>query len=384
MQNRIGSSIETTRIRRLTAGAVLIAVAFGLLLANTAFAQGIPGATLSGRVLNDAADLPGVTVTAKSPNLQGTRTTVTGASGDYIFSNVPPGEYTITFALSGFQTQTKPITLASSQTFRLDTNMSLAAVRTELTVSGKSESISQTTTEATTYTSEMLAKLPTGRTNISAVLLSPGLNNNGPNGVSISGAQSVENLYTVNGVVITDNVRNTPRVLFIEDAIQETTTMTSSVTAEYGRFSGGVVNTITKSGGNTFSGSLRAVLTNDSWRATNAYRDPVTGANPQEGVFLQEVLPTYEATFGGPILKDRLWFFAAGRTFDASSANSTVTKATNIPVAYGNKETRYEGKLTLSPVQNHTLTGSYIGIERTEVNYCGSSGGAARRPQPVL
>jgi hypothetical protein len=195
--------------------------------------------------------------------------------------------------------------------------------------------------------------------------------------VSIAGAQSTENLYTVNGVVIQDNVRNTPNNLFIEDAIQETTTMTSGVSAEYGRFSGGIVNTITKSGGNTFSGSLRATLTNDSWRAMNAYTNPTTGVNPQTGQFVQKLVPTWEATFGGPIVKDKVWFFAAGRFFDTSSALSTNTALTNIPVAYGAKETRYEGKLTLSPVQNHTLTGSYIGIEHTDANYWFPSYGPA-------
>src|SRR5450830_1907458 len=248
----------TTPIRRLTAGAALIAVDFALLLAGPAFAQGLPTANLSGRVSNDALELPGVSVTAKSPSLQWTRKTVTGANGDYVFNNIPAGEYTITFTLSGFQTQTKTITLATSQASRLDTNMSLAAVSTTLTVSGKSESISQSPMAATTYTSSLLNSLPTARTITATVLLTPGVNNNGPNGLSIAGGQSIENLYTVNGVVVVDNVRSTPNNLFIEDAIQETTTMTSGVSAEYGRFTGGVINTITKSGGNTFSGSARA------------------------------------------------------------------------------------------------------------------------------
>src|ERR1035437_8077458 len=178
MQNKIGSVIVTTQIRRLTAGAAIIAVTFGLLLANPAL----------------ALDLPGVSVTATSPHLQGTRTTVTGASGDYVFANVPPGDYTIPFTLSGFQTQTKPITLASSQVHRLDANMSVTTVSTTLTVSGKSESISQSPAQATTYTGDLLGKLPTARTITSAVLLSPGITQKGATGVMVSGAQSTENL----------------------------------------------------------------------------------------------------------------------------------------------------------------------------------------------
>jgi hypothetical protein len=365
----VRSSLSSPRIRTCLSAVFVLALAIGLLAPGVAIAQGIPTATLSGRVRNDSLDLPGVSVTAKSPSLQGSRTTVTGASGDYVFANVPPGEYTITFSISGFQTQTKPATLAASQVSRLDVNMSLTSVSTTLTVTGKSESISQSATQATTYTADTLSKLPTARTVTAAVLLAPGLTENGPNGVSISGAQSTENLYTVNGVVIVDNVRSSPTNLFIEDAIQETTTTTSSVSAEYGRFTGGVINTITKSGGNQFSGSLRSTLTNDSWSATSGYRDPTTGANPQEGIFVNKTIPTWEATFGGPILKDKVWFFGAGRYYDTSDATAGVTRFTNIPYVAGNKELRYEGKLTLTPFQSQTLTGSYINSKIEQHNY---------------
>lgn len=371
MQNSKSSSITTVLLGRIAAGATLVAVAFGLLLGGPAFAQ-MPTATLTGKVSNDALDLPGVSVTAKSPALQGTRTTSTGANGSYVFNNVPPGEYTITFALSGFTSQTKTITLASSQSSRLDVNMSMAAVAAALTVSARSESISQTATEATTYTSAQLAALPTTRTIASAVNLSPGVNNNGPNGVSIAGAQSTENLYMVNGVVVTDNIRNTLTNLYIEDAVQETTTSTSSLSAEYGRFVGGVINTITKSGGNTFSGSVRSTFTNDAWNATSAYRTS-TGANPQEGVFIDNVVPTWEATLGGPILKDKAWFFLAGRYYDTTGSLTGTTTYTGLTYTYGNKEPRYEAKLTLTPFQSHTLTASYVNTETTqEGNFFGT------------
>jgi outer membrane receptor protein involved in Fe transport len=345
-------------------------VLLSLLVAGTAaLAQGLPTATINGRAINEGQGLPGVSVTAKSPALQGTRSTVTGTNGGYVFANIPPGDYTLTFALSGFQTVTKSVKAGASQQYQVDATLGLTAIVAEATVVGKSESISQTTQEATTYSTDLLSKLPTSRTITSAVILSPGLNQNGPNGISIAGAMSTENLYTVNGVVITDNVRSTANTLYIEDAIQETTTITSSVSAEFGRFTGGVINTITKSGGNAFSGSLRSTFTNDAWAATNAYRVPGTGVNPQESTFINSVVPTWEATLGGPIWKDKVWFFLAGRYFDTSDSRSTVTRQTNIPVTYGAKESRYEAKLTISPLQNHTLTGSYIGISHDDVNY---------------
>ena len=69
----------------------------------------------------------------------------------------------------------------------------------------------------------------------------------------------------LNGVDVNDNLFGSPQNLFIEDAIEETQVLTSGISAEYGRFTGGVVNAITKSGGNVFSGSLRANLTNPAW-----------------------------------------------------------------------------------------------------------------------
>jgi len=81
--------------------------------------------------------------------------------------------------------------------------------------------------------------------------------------LSISGGISSENLVLVNGVVAQDNVRRSALPLYIEDSLQETTITTSGVSAEFGRFSGGVINAITKSGGNRFSGTFRDNLAND-------------------------------------------------------------------------------------------------------------------------
>ena len=86
--------------------------------------------------------------------------------------------------------------------------------------------------------------------------MAPAVHPSGPNGAySISGAPSFESLFMVNGVTVNENTRGQPNSLFIEDAIQETTVATAGISAEFGRFSGGVINVVTKSGGNLFSGS---------------------------------------------------------------------------------------------------------------------------------
>ncbi len=339
----------------------LVLLLLPLLVASQVWAQGIPTGTLNGKVADqDGIGLPGVTVTAKSPALQGTRSAVTSVNGDYVLPNLPPGEYTVTFVMPGFQTVTKAAKVAASQQIPLAAKMSMQAVAAEATVVAQAETISQTNQAATTYTSELTNKLPVARTILSSVVLTPGVNTNGPGGnVTISGAQSFDNVYTVNGAVIQDNVRSTPFNLFIEDAIQETTTSTSSISAEYGRFTGGIINTITKSGGNNFSGSFRVTFNNDDWRAIT----PAPGDVP-----VDKVIPAYEATIGGPIWKDRIWFFGAGRMQDQSVGRQTSAPA-SIPYELGDDEKRFEGKLTITPFQNQTITGSYFQVDREQTNY---------------
>jgi outer membrane receptor for ferrienterochelin and colicin len=337
---------------------LLVALILPLLMASVVVAQGIPTSTILGRVINEGQGLPGVTVTAKSPALQGTRTAVTSTNGDFVFPNVPPGEYTISFTMSGFQTVARSVKANASQQSVLNVTMSLAAVAAEAVVVGTSESISQTQTAATTVSTDLTMKLPVTRTLLSAVLLTPGVSASGPNGnTTISGGTSFDNLFTVNGVNIQDNIRGTPNNLFIEDAIAETTTSVAAISAEFGRFTGGVVNAITKSGGNSFSGSARATLDNDDW----ASKRPLTTVEPTD-----KINPTYEGTLGGPIWKDRIWFFLAGRYQETEVSNQTF--GTNIPYTSGNTDQRWEAKGTFTPFQNHTLTASYMNLQTAQVN----------------
>jgi outer membrane receptor for ferrienterochelin and colicin len=345
-----------------------------LLMASVLVAQGIPTATLNGRAVSEGLALPGVNVQVKSPALQGVRSAVTGPSGDFVFVNLPPGEYVVTFTLSGFQPLTRSVRLAASQQSRVDVSMGLTAVAAVATVVGQAESISDTPQASTSYSSDLIEKLPTARNILSSVVLTAGVNTNGPNNnITISGSMSFENLFTINGVVATENIRGTPYNLFIEDAIQETTTSVSGISAEYGRFTGGVVNAITKSGGNVFSGSFRTSLTSDQWteRAPNlAIRDANYNPPPTETVQTRadDVNPRYEATLGGPVIKDRIWFFVAGRLEEIKGTTQTLN-TTNLPYESGLDEKRLEGKLTLTPFSNHTFVGAYTRIDQEQTNY---------------
>jgi outer membrane receptor for ferrienterochelin and colicin len=339
----------------------LVLLAVPLLVANIVAAQGLPTGTLAGRVSeSEGLALPGVTVTVKSPSLQGTRTAVTNVNGDYVVPNLPPGDYVATFVMSGFQSATRNVKISASQQVPLNAKLSISAVAAEAMVVAQSETVSQSSQAATTYSTEITNKLPIARTILSSVVLTPGVNTNGPGGnTTVSGAQSFDNVFTVNGVNIQDNIRGTPTgTLVIEDAIQETTTMTSGVSAEYGRFTGGVINAVTKQGGNAFSGSARVTLNNNDWQSQT----------PIAQTYVDKVVPTYEATLGGPIIKDRIWFFAAGR-YNKNEYSGQTVAPTNVSFPRADTDKRYEGKLTLTPFQNHTITGSYTKGEVAQTNY---------------
>jgi hypothetical protein len=337
----------------------LFALASALvLLALPAFSQTNPTGTISGKIVDQQSlAVPGAIVTVQSPALQGTRSATSSVNGDYIIPFLPPGDYTVTVEMSGFGTVKSPARVAIGQTATIDFSLALSTLTETLEVTAETTAdFGQKAQVSTNFKQELIEKLPLGRTFQAAALLTPGVQNTGPQGaLAISGAMSYQNLFMINGVTVQDNIRSTPFNLFIEDALQETTTTTAAVSAEFGRFGGGVVNAITKSGGNEFSGSFRLTFENDDWTALTPYPGDKRS---------DDVIPTYEATLGGPILKDKLWFFGATRLRDFSEARQTTTTL----IDYGRQlnEKRYEGKLTFSPTTKHTFKGAYSWIDSTE------------------
>jgi outer membrane receptor protein involved in Fe transport len=327
-----------------------------LLVAAGAFAQGTTGA-LTGRVTQAGANLPGVTVTIASPKLQGTRTTVTNENGEYNFSAITPGTYKVTFSLSGLTDVVKDTTVSLLGTTPLDADMKMSAVAEAITVTANQSTVLETPQVQVNYKQETINRLPMGRSPIAQTALSPGVTA-GVNGNTISGAMSYDNLYLVNGAVVNENLRGQAHALYIEDAIQETTVLTGGISAEFGRFTGGVVSAITKSGGNDFSGSVRDTLDNPKWteKSFSAQPTPVDHTNN-----------TYEETLGGRIIRDRLWFFVAGRQAKVQSSSNllAIAKAGLPNPAIGaytiqTSQPRQEYKLTANLTQKHSIVGSYL------------------------
>lgn len=328
----------TTRSRILTLFAAI------LLMATAGFGQGNPTGRITGRVTSGGDGLPGVRVDVTSPSLQQPRQVFTQANGDYLVGALPAGEYKLTFELESFEPQVRRIAVSIAQVQSLDVDLALQAVSDEIVVTGEGSTISETNAGATTYTQDLVEKLSIDRTITQAVALAPGTAATGPsNSLSISGGQSFENLYLINGVPVNENLRGQPADLFIEDAIQETTVQTSGVSAEYGRFSGGVVNTVTKSGSDEFSGSLRDNLTNEKWASQTPF-----GENRVDSID-----DTFEATLGGPLWRERLWFFGAARQLERVGVDQT--DLTNLSFPTSTEETRIEGKLTLAVTPRHQL-----------------------------
>ncbi|MGE0703744.1 MAG: TonB-dependent receptor [Vicinamibacterales bacterium] len=348
---------------------VVLAVVALVATTTPAYPQSTTG-TIVGRV-TDSQGLatPGVTVSVSSPALQGVRTASTSATGDYVVTLLPTGSYEVRFELSGFETQLKSASLAPGQVLPLVVEMGVAGVGETIEVRERAvDVLLQTTQSTTSMGQDFLSNLPTTRDVQGALLLSPSVHPTGPNGnYSIAGAMSFENLFLLNGATINDNLRGQPHDLYIEDAVLETTIAASGISAEFGRFGGGVVNVVTKSGGNVFGGSFRESLMNDRWRSRTPFERQQMALNPgQEDLRIDATVPTHEFTLGGPLLRDRLWFFTAGRQQSQKFGRTLV--ATNIPYTYEEQTGRFEGKLTFTPTTGHRISGDITRIASEQVN----------------
>lgn len=336
--------------------ALAVGLALALALSGEGLAQGRQTGTLRGTALDTTGlVLPGVSVTAASPAMQGTRTTWTGVTGHYEFLGLPPGVYTIAFEMSGFADAEETAIVSLGTTSEVRVSMQPVFEEAALVVAVVPPELASTETSAN-IVAEQVNALPIGR-NIAAIAeLAPGVTNNAPNDgqLTISGAFGYDNVFLIDGVDVNDNIFGTAHDLFIEDSIEETQVLTSGISAEYGRFSGGVINAITKSGGNTFSGGFRANLYKPDWTS----RTPFERDNDQVRTGDLGDNTTYETTVGGPLVQDRLWFFYSNRA--ERVAEDQTFNVTGIGHERTTKNDRNQIKLTGSLRPGHTLQTNYM------------------------
>jgi hypothetical protein len=352
-------------MRRFIPVGLLLLVMLGL--AVPSYAQGVQIGTITGTLQStDDLPLPGVAITARSSALQGERTAISDVNGVYYLRGLPPGRYVIDFAISDFQpVNREDVDVTIGGTIQVNATMALAARAETITVTAEAPSPLVSLTTSQTYNKREIETLPVGRRPVDIAELAPGLTTNTFNTgqLAIAGAYGFDNVFMINGVDINDNIIGSANNLFIEDAIQETTVLTNGIPAAYGRFSGGVVNMITKSGGNTFSGSFRENLSNPSWIEE-------TPREKQNAITHLDVLgKTYEGTLGGPFVVDRLWFFTAGR-YEKSNTPNTFAQSGG---AYTRTDTNKRGELKFTGMigPGQTVQGSYINNGTTQANASG-------------
>jgi len=280
-----------------------------LLLTSTAMAQTQYG-TMSGLVVDSTdAALPGVTVRLEGPDMQGTRGTVTDARGFFRFVPVPPGKnYKATFNLSGFKTlEVSGLVVEIDTDTPVNITMEMAEFAAAIEVVADSVVVDTTKTLVDTNVNfDLFDTLPNNRTYSSIIAASAGTRPG--NNVYISGGSDDSNVYLVDGVDTTDPIWLTWGTQLNIDIIDEIAVQRAGYSAEYGRSSGGVINMLTKSGGNDFSVLARVVIANSNWSSDWGI-DSETGREKAGAARIDEIRPS--VAVGGPILKDRLWFFAS-------------------------------------------------------------------------
>ena len=282
-----------------------------LFVSSTALAQ--TTGSIGGHVTDSSgAALPGVSVEATSTAMQSTRTVVTDSSGAYRLSLLPPGDYLVAVRLEGFAAETRhaiPVSLDKETQLDLTLKPSASA---EITVTSESPVLDTTSTSiGTNLNTRSIETLPTGRNYSSIAQVVPGVStdasNNNPlqSTISVYGSSGAENSFFIDGVNTTNVEYGFQGKELNFEFIREVDVKTGGYEAEYGRSTGGIINVITKSGGNAFTGDVFGYRDSNSWQS-NA-KSVVSTAGTTKGFTRND----YGADFGGYILRDKLWFFGA-------------------------------------------------------------------------
>jgi Carboxypeptidase regulatory-like domain/TonB dependent receptor-like, beta-barrel len=351
----------------------ILAVVFLLAAGIFSIASGqVLTGTIRGTVKDDSgAVLPGVSVELKSPALiGGPRASVTSAGGLFIFRSLPPGIYDLTFSLAGFQTlKREGISIGMDVTVTEDVVLKVAAIAEEIVVTGKTPLVDVTRSGiSTTFKPDMVDNLPSLRTcyfdlvNSAPGVWSPGGNTDSYRNVAF-GSSEDSNIYLFDGADVTAPDFGAAWAWLNYDILEEVQVIGIGAKAEYGSFMGATVNVLTKSGGNEFHGGINGFLQFDALTADNSktyLRDLLKAGYITE----DQMFPYHRQSFldgtvqlGGPILKDKIWFFVMGWwKYDCSTPVGTD------PAYYTAFDDKHAFlKLTVQLTKNLKLSGFHNG-----------------------
>ena len=311
--------------------------------------------------------LPGVTVEATSRALQGVRTAVSDATGLYRLPLLPPGEYAVTFKLEGFASESRrmvPVSLGKATPVDVSMKPATAA---EITVKANAPVLDTSSSSlGTNLTTRAIETLPTGRNYSSIAQVVPGVSsdanpeNGGQTTISVYGSSGAENAYYIDGVNTTGVEYGFQGKNLNFEFIQEVQVKTGGYEAEFGRSTGGIINVITKSGGNEFTGDAFGYYDKDSLQ-----RNATTVVSPS-GTVTGFTRKDYGVDLGGYIMKDRLWFFAA---YDGVRNRQTMSVPLDDAVARASSISRNNlgsAKLTFNMAPSQSLIGTFLQDPRVD------------------
>jgi hypothetical protein len=346
---------------------IIAFIGIALLLAPVAFSQSRETGAIRGVVTDEqASPLPGVNVTLSGANLMGVRTFVTDAMGEFRFPAIPPGEYQLRFELQGFGTLVREkLRVNTTATLTLDVILKPAAVTEEVTVVAQSPTVDVKSTEtaSVTLSNEILRNIPYNQFTADIVNLAPGVDGN----VAFGASANTGIAYSMDGVNVADPEAGSAWVFSDHNIIEEAKVMGIGLPAEYGNFTGVIFNLVTKSGGNQFSGHFEFNFqgyqdTSPFWQANNnaAYLEDFPELTSPSNWLMD-----MNAHLGGPIVKDKLWFYVGGQFY------RTKNRPAGFPEDVDYKQPRIFVKLSsqLAPSLNMSLA-----FQRTK--YQGTNRGA--------
>lgn len=344
-----------------------------MLFAISSFAQTSTSGSIVGRVSDGSSALPGVTVEITSPSLQGTKVAVTDSKGEFRFSLLPPGVYQLRSSLSGFAEVTqRGIEVGLGRTVTLDVAMRSSSLSEQITVTAEAPVVDVTSaTTGANVTAETIESLPLARDFYAVAQIAPGTNADA-SGTTVYGSTGAENQYIIDGLNTTGVELGTEAKVLNFDFIQEVSVKTGGLPAEYGRITGGVIEAITKSGGNDFSGGVFGYAQPDDLRSDNDTFFSRPGTTGSVGEDAEQM--DYGFDLGGFIVKDKLWFFGAYNFVDETDLDTRVLPLSVpgqpvIPAGTGFEtgieRNIYAGKLTYRITDNHTLSGTVFGDPST-------------------
>jgi outer membrane receptor protein involved in Fe transport len=304
---------KETSMRRLRLPAALCLLVLAA-ASPSAFAQRTTG-TIVGSVTDDSGALmPGVTVSLRSDQVVGTQTSITGADGRFRFVALPPGSYDLAFALQGFATlNRRGVRVSVGSTVEENAQLKVTQLSEEVTVVGESPVVdTQTNSVSTNYDKDWVRNAPVRRFSFFDLInAAPGVNqaSNGAfaNASSSSfGSGTDENSYQLDGTDFTAPTTGEAWPYPNTDAIEEIEVLSLGAPAEYGGLQGAVFNVVTRQGSNEFYGDANFYYQSQGLTGRNT-SDAEDGGFP----YHRNKYNDFTAQLGGPIVKDKLWFFAS-------------------------------------------------------------------------